>query len=149
VTDYPERNRRAWNEVHRRRHESIGHQLGGVADILDRLEPLAGKQVLHLQCATGEATAAFVERGAVVTGVDIAEEAVAIAAETVPAASFVTADVQRRRASRLARDGPRGHPGSFVLIASNGLRWRRVRSALAGMTRPWDSQSASSSRLPG
>jgi SAM-dependent methyltransferase len=57
------------------------------------LPEVNGKHVLHLQCATGESTAELVELGALVTGVDISREAIAVATERVPTAAFVQADV--------------------------------------------------------
>lgn len=94
MSEYAEQNRRAWNEIHRRRHESDGHRFGPMPGLLEHLGPLTGLRVLHLQCATGETSARLVELGADLVGVDISEEAVAIAAETVPGARFVAADVQ-------------------------------------------------------
>ena len=86
-------NRRAWDEVHRRRADVMAGQLGIPEPIQERLPALAGKHVLHLQCATGEATVALKEQGAMVTGVDISGEALAIARERAPDAVFVQADV--------------------------------------------------------
>jgi len=51
VSEFAEHNRRAWNEVHPRRHASHGHALGIDQPLLDRLGALEGKRVLHLQCA--------------------------------------------------------------------------------------------------
>jgi SAM-dependent methyltransferase len=93
VSEFVEHNRRAWNEVHERRHHVL-QTIGLPADVLDSLEPLAGTLVLHLQCATGETTAQLVARGAHVVGVDVADEAISIAGALVPRARFVRADVQ-------------------------------------------------------
>jgi SAM-dependent methyltransferase len=92
MSDFVEANRRAWNEVHPRRRETF--QWRGLPDhALARLEPLAGARVLHLQCATGETSKQLADRGARVVGVDVADEAIAIARECVPDAEFVVADV--------------------------------------------------------
>ena len=88
-----EHNRRAWDEIHRRRTEAMAGELGIPAAIRDRLPDVAGKHVLHLQCATGESTAELAELGALVTGVDISAEALAVAQEHAPTAAFVHADV--------------------------------------------------------
>jgi SAM-dependent methyltransferase len=93
LSDFVEHNRRAWNEVHERRRRAR-HIIGLPTDVLESLEPLAGVSVLHLQCATGETTTQLVDRGAVVVGVDVADEAISIARELLPQASFVRADVQ-------------------------------------------------------
>lgn len=88
-----EHNRRAWDEIHRRRTEAMAGQLGIPDAIRERLPAVEGKHVLHLQCATGESTAELAELGALVTGVDISNEALAVAHERAPTAAFVHADV--------------------------------------------------------
>lgn len=94
MSDFVESNRRAWNEVHRRRHETF--EWPGLPDeVLARLEPLDGARVLHLQCATGETSALLASRGARVVGVDVSDEAIAVARETVREAEFVVADVHQ------------------------------------------------------
>lgn len=92
MSDFAESNRRAWNEVHARRRETFRWR-GLSEEALARCEPLAGTRVLHLQCATGETSKQLAERGARVTGVDVADEAIAIARNAVPEADFVVADV--------------------------------------------------------
>ena len=52
-----DKNRRAWDEVHRRRTEAMKGQLGLPSVVRAALGDLAGRRVLHLQCATGESTA--------------------------------------------------------------------------------------------
>ena len=69
-------------------------QLGIPTPIRERLPDVAGKHVLHLQCGTGESTAQLSQLGALVTGVDISGEAIAIAHERAPSAAFVQADVE-------------------------------------------------------
>jgi SAM-dependent methyltransferase len=90
-----EYNRRAWDEIHRRRAEAMAGQLGIPPTIRERLPEIKGKHVLHLQCATGESTAQLAELGALVTGVDISAEATAVARERVPNGVFFEADVQQ------------------------------------------------------
>ncbi|MDX6453266.1 MAG: hypothetical protein QOH16_3315 [Gaiellaceae bacterium] len=112
MTEFAEHNRRAWNEVHRRRHVSHGEALGLAASTLDTLEPLAGLKVLHLQCATGETSARLVARGALVTGVDIADEAIVVAAEAVCEATFLRCDVHDLPTSL--------RKGAFDLVVTEG-----------------------------
>ena len=90
-----EHNRRAWDEVHRRRTDVMAERLGIPVPVRERLPDIGGKHVLHLQCATGESTAQLVELGALVTGVDISEEAMAVARERAPTAALIQADVQQ------------------------------------------------------
>src|ERR1700757_1514678 len=58
------------------------------------LGDLKGKRVLHLHCATGEATAALAELGAVVTGVDARPGALETARERWPKILWVDGDPQ-------------------------------------------------------
>ena len=89
-----EHNRRAWDEIHRRRADALAGQLGIPPAIRERLPDVAGKHVLHLQCATGESTAQLVELGALVTAVDVSAEAIELARQRAPTAAFIQADVQ-------------------------------------------------------
>ena len=72
----PASNRRAWDSAHRTHAEPVE-----LPQIVQRtLGDLAGKRVLHLQCANGEATAALAGLGAVVFGLHAAAPAVLPAA---------------------------------------------------------------------
>jgi ubiquinone/menaquinone biosynthesis C-methylase UbiE len=66
-----ERNRRAFDEVHRRRH-ATGRGLPAI--VKATLGDLTGKRVLHLQSGTGKASSELAELGAVVTAVDESEQ---------------------------------------------------------------------------
>jgi SAM-dependent methyltransferase len=88
-----EYNRRAWDEIHRRRTEAMAGQLEIPEKILELLPDVNGKHVLHLQCATGESTADLVELGALVTAVDISAEALDLARQRAPDVAYVHADV--------------------------------------------------------
>jgi SAM-dependent methyltransferase len=88
-----EHNRRAWDEVHRRRAEALAGELGIPPPVRERLPDLSGKHVLHLQCATGESTAELAALGAFVTAVDASAEALAVARERAPEVAWVHADV--------------------------------------------------------
>jgi len=87
-----DRNRKAWDEIHRRRTEAMAGQLGIPDKIRELLPEIDGKHVLHLQCATGESTAQLVELGALVSAVDISTEALQIARERAPDVAYVHAD---------------------------------------------------------
>jgi SAM-dependent methyltransferase len=89
-----ERNRRAWDEIQRRRTQAMQGQLGLPQVVRRALGDLAGRRVLHLQCATGESTAELAELGGFVTGVDISGEALDVARERWPDIAWVQADVQ-------------------------------------------------------
>jgi SAM-dependent methyltransferase len=89
-----ERNRRAWDEIHRRRTQAMQGQLGLPQVVRSALGDLSGRRVLHLQCATGESTAELAELGAFVTGVDISGEALDLARERWPDIAWVQSGVQ-------------------------------------------------------
>jgi SAM-dependent methyltransferase len=89
-----DRNRRAWNEVHRRRTEAMRGKLGLPTIVRNALGDIGGRRVLHMQCATGESTAELAELGGLVTGVDISGEALDVARERWPDIAWVQADVQ-------------------------------------------------------
>jgi len=88
-----DKNRRAWDEVHRRRANVMAGQLGLPEIVRGALGDLKGRRVLHLQCATGESTADLAELGGLVTGVDISSEALDVARERWPDIAWVQADV--------------------------------------------------------
>jgi SAM-dependent methyltransferase len=110
-------NLRAWDEVHRRRAEAMAGELGMPEWVRERLPDVAGKHVLHMQCATGEETAQLAELGALVTGLDSSGEALEVARERAPNAVFIQADVQELPAE-LRR-------GRFDLVYTGGetLSW--------------------------
>ncbi len=89
-----DKNRRAWDEIHRRRAQAMQGQLGLPQVVRSALGDLAGRRVLHLQCATGESTAELAELGAFVTGVDISGEALDVARERWPDIAWVQVDVE-------------------------------------------------------
>jgi SAM-dependent methyltransferase len=89
-----EHNRRAWDEIHRSRTRAASEQLLIPAQILELMPEVEGKHVLHLQCATGEATAQLVELGALVTAVDVSAEEIEVARERAPDVAYFHADVQ-------------------------------------------------------
>jgi SAM-dependent methyltransferase len=88
-----DQNRRAWDEIHQSRTRAASEQLLIPEQIFDLLPEIEGKHVLHLQCATGEATAQLVERGALVTAVDVSVEEIEIARELAPDVAYYHADV--------------------------------------------------------
>ena len=91
--DPTEQNREAWDEIHRRRAQAMTGRLGIPDGIRELLPDIAGKHVLHLQCATGESTAELVELGALVTALDISNEAIEVARERAPDVAYIHADV--------------------------------------------------------
>lgn len=124
--DPTEQNRKAWDEIHRRRAEEMSGQLGIPEGIRELLPDIAGKHVLHLQCATGESTAQLVELGALVTATDISTEALEIARERAPDVAFVHADVHELPLEL--------HRGRFDVVYTGGevLHWLHDLDAWAG-----------------
>ena len=121
-----DRNRRAWDEVHRRRSEAMRGELGLPEQVKRSLGDLKDKRVLHLQCATGESTIELAELGAVVTGVDISDEALDVARERESSVLWVHADVQTLPGElRRARF-------DLVYAADGVLTWLQDLDAWAG-----------------
>jgi SAM-dependent methyltransferase len=85
-----EENIRAWDAAHRALAEPV--ELPAI--VQRTLGDLQGKRVLHLHCATGEATAALAELGAVVTGLDARPGALETARERWPKILWVDGDPQ-------------------------------------------------------
>jgi SAM-dependent methyltransferase len=100
-----EQNRRSWNAVvpvhnSHRTHLAPFFRAGGstlFAEELTLLGDICGKHVAHLLCNTGQDTLSLAQRGAIVTGVDISDEAIHSAMQLVRdtgiAATFVRSDV--------------------------------------------------------
>lgn len=88
-----DQNRRAWDEIHRRRTEATSEQVRIPDPILGLLPNIEGKHVLHLQCATGESTAQLVELGALVTAVDGSADDIELARKRAPDVAYYQADV--------------------------------------------------------
>ena len=85
-----EENIRAFEAAHRARTEPVE-----LPPIVQRtLGDLKGKRVLHLHCATGEATAALAELGAIATGVDARPGALETARQRWPKILWVDGDPQ-------------------------------------------------------
>lgn len=100
-----EQNRKSWNHATRAHNAHKGDQgaflrAGGTTlfpEEIALLGDLSGKRVVHLQCNAGQDSLSIAARGAIVTGVDISDEATelarALADEVGSAASFERADL--------------------------------------------------------
>ena len=85
-----DQNREAWEA----RFGRAALPTPGLPDaVRERLPDVSGKHVLHLPCGTGEATADLLALGALVSGIDPSDEALAAARERVPNAAFFQAEV--------------------------------------------------------
>jgi SAM-dependent methyltransferase len=100
-----EQNRKSWNEATRAHNSHKADQAGFLRrggstlreDELDLLGDLEDKRLLHLLCNSGQDSLSLAQRGARVTGVDISDEAIAVAQrlsdESGISAEFVRSDV--------------------------------------------------------
>jgi SAM-dependent methyltransferase len=103
--DLHEENRRAWNvatDAHNshKQDQAAFFRAGGQTlfpEELDLLGAVAGQTLVHLQCNAGQDTLSLARRGAVVTGVDISDTAIAfarrLAADSDIPATFIRADI--------------------------------------------------------
>lgn len=135
--DLHEANRRSWNAVTPAHNSHKGDQAaflrGGGSTLFDEelelLGAIDGKDLLHLACNCGQDTLSLAAHGARVTGVDIADAAIAVAtqlsADIPRAARFERADVYDYLEAAA--------PGSFdrVFISYGGLCWLSDLAALA------------------
>jgi hypothetical protein len=87
-----ERNRRAWDEVHRGRGGDGGDVRGLPTPVRHALGDLHGKRALHVPCRTGEGGAELAQLGATVTGVDSSTQALALARERWPSILWIEGD---------------------------------------------------------
>jgi SAM-dependent methyltransferase len=90
-----EHNRRAWDDIHRRRAAAVTGERGLPQQVRHALADLEKKRVLDLQCGRGESTAELAELGAIVTGVDSSGQALEVARERWPSILWVQADPQQ------------------------------------------------------
>ncbi len=116
--DSHEINRVAWNAAtdahnsHKRDQVAFFRNGGDTLfpEEIDLLGDVTGRTLVHLQCNSGQDSLSLARRGAVVTGVDISDTAIAFArrlsAETGIPATFVRADVYDWLAETAAH-GPR------------------------------------------
>ncbi|HTK09245.1 MAG TPA: class I SAM-dependent methyltransferase [Ktedonobacteraceae bacterium] len=127
VFDHTAHNRRAWNEIAAVRHESqppasFFAQGNSTLDPRERqaFGDVAGKTLLHLQCATGEDTLSWAIAGAEATGVDISEPQIELArqkaAQANLSARFVAADVYALPDSLLPATFDYVYTGKGVLV---------------------------------
>lgn len=100
-----EANRRSWNAAvvahNSHKKDQSGFLRGGGSTLfpeeIELLGDIKGKRVAHLQCNAGQDSLSLVQRGAIVTGIDISDEAIAFAVSLsqdsgIPA-TFYRADV--------------------------------------------------------
>ncbi len=107
VNEYLQANQQRWEQLTLEHEASAFYDLEGFRAGKDRLRSIeleelgdvAGKRLLHLQCHFGLDTLAWARRGAIATGVDFAENAIALAqrlsAELNIPAEFVCSDVAK------------------------------------------------------
>lgn len=102
TADLHEQNRRSWNAATAAHNSHKGDQAawlraGGdtlFPEELDLLGEVAGRDLLHLQCNSGQDTLCLARRGARCVGVDISDEAIRTARE-ISAASGIPAGFER------------------------------------------------------
>jgi len=87
MEEYFQANKESWDQLALLHEDAPFYDLDGFKQGKDRLRAIeleelgdvAGKSLLHLQCHFGLDTLAWARRGAIVTGVDISEKAIALA----------------------------------------------------------------------
>jgi 2-polyprenyl-3-methyl-5-hydroxy-6-metoxy-1,4-benzoquinol methylase len=132
-----EENRAAWDRLQRARIESTTEQPGIPEQVRELLPDLTGKHVLHEQCGTGEASAELAALGAMVTGIDVAEEALVAARRAYPGLLFLQADphalpvnLRRRRFDFVYASGLLPYLHDLSAWAENAVAALRVGGSL-------------------
>ena len=146
--------RDAWNDVsetYAQRRDPDGSDAALIDDLLDRLP--ADPAVLDIGCGDGARTLANLPAGSV--GIDIAEEGLGLARDTVPESRLMQGDTERLPAADDQFDGvtayhvifhlPRGRhpavyqefarvlrPGGWMLATLSGGRFETVRRGWMG-----------------
>lgn len=119
-----ERNRRAFDDAYRSA-ENVLATPGIPPRVRERLADVAGSRVLHLLCGSGRESAELATLGALVTGVDHDEAALAAARRREPDLPLVQADVGALPPELLL-----GH-WDLVYVGAGSLRRLRAARALA------------------
>ncbi len=117
-----DQNRQAWEQRY-----GPPQAAGLAAAVRERLPDVQGKHVLHLPCGTGEVTAELTALGALATGIDPSEQALAAARERAPDAAFFRAELEslplqlrrRRFALVYAGEGSLAGVGDLGAFASS------------------------------
>lgn len=129
--DLHEANRQSWNAAtlahNSHKRDQAGFLRGGGSTLFPEeialLGDVAGRRLLHLQCNAGQDTLSLAQRGAVVTGVDISDEAIRfatqLAADSGLPGTFYRADVYDWLAA--ARQRPERF--DVVFTSYGGICW--------------------------
>jgi SAM-dependent methyltransferase len=123
-----EQNRRVWDQVHRGRGGDGTGGRGLPSPVRHALADLHGKRVLHVRCRTGEGTAELAERGATVTGVDPATDALTAARRRWPSILWIPGEpaalpreLRRRRFDLVLADQGTLQEGTDLQVLAEGL----------------------------
>ena len=127
--DLLDETRRSWNlatQAHNRhKHDQAGFLRAGGSTLFPEEMELAGdvrgKRLLHLLCNAGQDSLSFAGRGAIVTGVDLSDEAIAFATRLSQDANVPATFVESEAQAFLER----AEPGSFdvVFMSYGALIW--------------------------
>jgi S-adenosylmethionine-dependent methyltransferase len=101
----------------------------------DAAMPLQGKRILEIGCGTGSSTVALAEQGAVVTGIDIDEDALVVARERCRAYGL-QAEFRAMNAQSLARTFRQDEFDLIIFFAS--LEHMTIDERLGALSDAWD-----------
>jgi SAM-dependent methyltransferase len=148
TADLHEQNRRSWNAATAAHNSHKGDQAawlrsGGdtlFPEELELLDDLAGRDLVHLQCNSGQDTLCLARRGARCVGVDISDEAIRTARE-LSAGSGIAADFERADVyDWLGEAAARGRAFDLAFASYGALCWLsdldRWARAVAAVLRP-------------
>ncbi len=116
-------------------HNRLNDDRGRIIPWLDNAHPLRGSRILEIGCGTGSSTVALAEQGAIVTGIDIDEDALIVARDRCTAyglkASFMPLNGRQLAGTFQAR--------SFDLIIFFAcLEHMTIKERLESLRQAWD-----------
>lgn len=142
-----EATRASWNAATRihnahKRDQAAFLRGGGSTLFPEELElvgDVRGRRFLHLLCNAGQDTLSFAARGAVVTGVDLSDEAIAFARQLAQDTGLAATFNRAEASAFLARPDPADEPFDVAFASYGALPWikdlprffRGVRARLA------------------
>ena len=139
---YTDQNRRAWDEIAEARHKGMEtaefFAKGGCLlneRVLEVAGDVHGLKLCHLQCATGEDTLSWANRGAHATGVDISPKQIELAQQKAHAAGlsvrFIASDIYALPAYLFAESFDIVFTGGGALVWLPDLQeWGRIIARL-------------------
>ncbi len=116
-------------------HNRLNDDRGRIIPWLDNAHPLRGSRILEIGCGTGSSTVALAEQGAIVTGIDIDEDALIVARDRC-AAYGLKASFMPLNGRQLAGIFPARSFDLIIFFAC--LEHMTIKERLESLRQAWD-----------